>query len=69
MSAENTAQTIFMFPAEVFYEFILSIFGLTGLGYGFDIIFTVIIAMVFWVHIFRIIAAVVRRITGFEQVR
>ena len=62
-----TAQKLFLYPANVIYEFLLSLFGAYGFGSGIDLLFTVAIAILFWGKIFHIISAVVRRIFGFEK--
>ena len=69
MGVTMSAKTVFMYPAQVIYEFLLSLFGLMSLGYGIDILFTIAIAIVFWAKILHIISAVVRRIFGFEKVQ
>jgi small basic protein len=64
MASAMTANTVFLYLANVIVEFLLSLFGLGG---GIDVLFTVVIAIVFWTKIFHLIAAIVRRIFGFEK--
>jgi hypothetical protein len=67
MESAMTANTVFLYPANVIVEFLLSLFGAYSFGTGIDLLFTVVIAIVFWAKIFHIISAVIRRIFGFEK--
>lgn len=62
-----TAQKVFLYPANVIYEFLLSLFGALSFGGGIDLLFTVVIAIVIWAKVLHIISAVIRRIFGFER--
>lgn len=64
-----TAQKVFLYPANVIYEFLLSLFSAHGFGVGIDLLCAVAIAIVFWAKVFGIISAVIRRIFGFEKVQ
>lgn len=62
-----TAQTVFLYPANVAYTFLLSLLGIHGLGVGVDLLLSVAIAIIFWAKVFHIISAVIRRIFGFDR--
>jgi hypothetical protein len=67
MESAMTAQKVFLYPANVIYEFLLSLFSAHSFGGGIDLLFIVAIAILFWGKIFHIISAVIRRIFGFEK--
>lgn len=69
MESVMIAQKIFLYPGTIIYEFLLSLFGLYSLGYSMDLFGSIAIAILFWVKIFKIIAVIIRRITGFEGVQ
>jgi hypothetical protein len=64
-----STQQIFLYPGNVVYEFLLSLFGVYSVSYGIDLFSQIIIAIVFWVNIFRILVAIIRRLTGFEEAK
>lgn len=69
MESVMSAQQIFLYPALIIYEFLLSLFGVHSLSYGIDLLSQIAIAILFWVKVFKILAAIIRRITGFEAVQ
>lgn len=64
-----SAQAVFLYPAELLYRFLLSLFGMgsTGLGHPLDLIVIVIVALVIWFKLAQGVLALFKHMIGFQS--
>lgn len=60
----ETAQMIFRFPGEVIVKFVAGLFGFHSVPYGWFVVLSACVAIIFWAHILKGIGALIKRWCG-----
>ena len=60
-----TIQQIFLYPAQVILHFVLSLFEVYQIPYGWEVFISGLLGIWLWVRVFQIILGIIKRLFGF----